>query len=57
MHGIDYIINWKKIHLIGIFNIDTHACNIQAHIKYRNILYDNKYIENNVMHSDFMETE
>ena len=30
MHGIDYIINWKKINLICLFNIDTHS-------------YDNKF--------------
>ena len=29
MHRIDSIIKWKKIHLICLFNIDTHSCNIQ----------------------------
>ena len=51
IHGIDYIINWKKINLICLFNIDTHSYNIHAHIKYRNILYDNNNVEDNVMHT------
>ena len=29
MHGIDDIINWKKIHLIYLFKIDTHSCNCE----------------------------
>ena len=62
MHGINYIINWKKIHLICLFNIDTHSCNIQAHIETYYMIISIG-VEDKVMHTvswwntDFVETQ
>ena len=49
MHGIDYIINWKKINIICLFDIYIHSCNIQTHIKYYMIISNG--VEDNVMHT------
>ena len=52
MHGIDYIINWKKIHLICLL------ISIHIPVIYKHILNIEKYhiivsigVEDNVMHT------